>query len=134
MNKMVAPPVVADAERTVGEIGHCRTSGGRGDDGCPIKEGIKFLGKRLPDDQRHKQRQEQRGAEQIAPMKRHRDGIAAGLAQRGGGDLNDPEYECDFRNLGQGLIAHAGILRFCADAPLLSVEPANMEVWWPPPW
>jgi len=44
------------------------------------------------------QRQEKRGAEEVAPIQRHGDGVAAGLAERRRRDLDDPEHQRDFGN------------------------------------
>jgi hypothetical protein len=42
------------------------------------------------------------GAEQVAEMQGHREGIAAGLAQGGGGDLDDPEAQGDLGDFAGG--------------------------------
>jgi hypothetical protein len=54
---------------------------------------VKFLGGDLQDDQRGQERKEQRAAGQVAPAERHGHGVATGLAERGGGNLDDPEAE-----------------------------------------
>ena len=63
--------------------------------------------------------EKERGAGEIAPIERHGDGVAAGLAQRRGGDLDDPEAEGDFGNLARrrGDLGHRGPIRFCAGPP-----------------
>ena len=45
-------------------------------------------------------RRKDRGADQVAEIHRHGHGVAAGLAERRREDLDDPEYQRDFRNLG----------------------------------
>src|SRR5262249_40019158 len=67
----------------------------------PIKRGVKFLRCDLPDHQRDEQRQENRDTDQISPIKSHRDGIATGLTQSRGGDLDDPENQRDLRHLAE---------------------------------
>jgi hypothetical protein len=65
---------------------------------APIQERVEFLGSDLSGDQRNKDCRKDRGADEISEIQRHRDGVAAGLAERGRGDLNDPEAERDFRD------------------------------------
>jgi hypothetical protein len=55
----------------------------------------------LCDDQHDEQADEESGALKITPAERHGDGVAAGLAQRRRGDLDDPEDEGDFGDLAQ---------------------------------
>ena len=53
----------------------------------------------LAADEGEQYRQEDRRAEQIAQVQRHAQRVAAGLAQRRGEDLDDPEAERDGGNL-----------------------------------
>jgi hypothetical protein len=53
----------------------------------------------LGGDRDQKNRRKNQGANQVAEIHRHRDRIAAGLAQGGAEDLDDPEDESDFGNL-----------------------------------
>jgi hypothetical protein len=53
----------------------------------------------LQDDGDHEHRGEDGRGHQVAEVHGHRDRVAAGLAERGGGDLHHPEDEGDFRNL-----------------------------------
>jgi hypothetical protein len=64
---------------------------------------MEFLCKDLRDDQHDKQAEEQGGAGEIAPVERHGDGVAAGLAQRRRGDLDDPEAKGNFGDLAQSV-------------------------------
>jgi hypothetical protein len=91
-------PDIADAERAVEEVGHRRADRRRRDDHRPIQERVEFLGSDLSGDQRNKDCRKDHGADEIAEIQRHRDGVAAGLAERGRGDLDDPEAERDFRD------------------------------------
>jgi hypothetical protein len=50
-------------------------------------------------DERDQRDEKQQASRQVTPVKRHGDGVAAGLTQRGGGDLDDPEDQGDLRNL-----------------------------------
>ena len=88
-------------KRAIGEIGHSGAEG-RGCDDCrPIEVRMEPAGRDLKADQHHQRHHKQHGAGEIAPLQRHGDSIAAGLAQRGGGDLDDPEYERDLGNLAE---------------------------------
>src|SRR5690606_19378507 len=49
---------------------------------------------------------EDRGAGRVAELHRHRDRVAAGLAQGGDQHLDDPEAEGDFRNLRERVPGH----------------------------
>jgi len=90
---------VADAERAVGEIGHGGTEGGGCDDRRPIEQGMESPRRDLRRDERDQRDEKQQASRQVTPVKRHGDGVAAGLTQRGGGDLDDPEDQGDLRNL-----------------------------------
>ena len=60
---------------------------------------MKFFRRNLQADEQHQGCEEQSSPGQIAPVERHGDGIAAGLAQRRCRDFDDPESERDFGNL-----------------------------------
>jgi hypothetical protein len=49
-------------------------------------------------------RREDPGADQIAEIHRHRYRVPAGLSQRRGQDLDDPERQRDLRNLADGVL------------------------------
>jgi hypothetical protein len=59
---------------------------------------MEFFGADLPNDENHEQREEKRGSGKIALVQRHRTSIAPSLTERRCGDLNDPEYDCNFGN------------------------------------
>src|SRR5204863_6300079 len=75
------------------------SEGGGSDNRRPVKKGPELRGANLRGDQRDEQAEEQRRSGQIAPIERHRHGIAAGFAERRRGDLDDPEPEGDGRYL-----------------------------------
>ena len=53
----------------------------------------------LREDGNPEEAEENHRAERIAEFHRHGQSIAAGLAKRGGSNLDDPERQSDFRNL-----------------------------------
>jgi hypothetical protein len=83
-----------------------------------VQHGMEFSRDDLRDHQRNQQGEKDECADQIAPIERHGDGIAAGLAERRRRDLDHPERERDLRNLAQHRLArrmsHADLHLFCA--------------------
>jgi hypothetical protein len=77
---------------------------------------MEFLRRDLRRDQHDQRCQKQQASHQITPVECHGDGVAAGLAEGGGGDLDDPEDKRDFRNLALGMlladVTHVGISGF----------------------
>ena len=59
-------------------------------------------GRDLKADQRQQRHHKQPGAGGTAPLQRHGDSTATGLAQCGGGDLGDPERERDLGKIAKG--------------------------------
>ncbi len=102
---------VSDPQGAVGEVGHGGAECRRGHDGRPVQRRMKFSRGDLQADQPDQGHQEQRGSGQIAPIEGHGDGIAAGLAQGGCGDLDDPEHQGDFGNLAQGGLTQEGLIQ-----------------------
>ena len=96
---------IADAKRAISEIGHGRARGRRSDDGRPIKKSMKFLGHDLKADEHDEARQKERRPQEIAPMQRHGDGIAARFAQCRCKNFDDPEAERDFRDFAKHFFA-----------------------------
>src|SRR5262249_13200469 len=56
---------VPDAERAVGEVGHCGAEGGGSDDGRPVQERVEFFGRDLRNHQRDEKPQEEQGSDEI---------------------------------------------------------------------
>ena len=49
-------------------------------------------------------------SDEIAPVQRHRDGVAACFTERRGSNLDDPEDESDFGDFCQGVAWHLGLV------------------------
>lgn len=62
---------------------------------------MKFFGAHLGGNCDQKQDGKDAGADKVAEIQRHRNGIAARLAKRGRQDFDDPENQCDFRHLAE---------------------------------
>ena len=90
-------------QRAVREIGHGCAEGGGGDDRRPIEKGLKSLCQDLRDDQHDERGEEEGSSSEIAPVQRHRDSIAAGLAKRGGSYLDEPETKGDLWDLAEAI-------------------------------
>ena len=103
---------IADAERAVGKISKGGACCGGGDDGGPIEGRVKPVGADLGDDKGNEKRGEDGRADEIAKVHGHGDSVAAGLAERGGGDLDDPENERDFRHLAHDFVGRAVHFKF----------------------
>jgi len=72
---------------------------------------MKFLRHDLRDHRGDENADEDEAADGVAEIHRHRNGVAAGFAKRGRDDLDDPEYQRDFRDLASfDLLIHAGFL------------------------
>ena len=63
------------------------------------RNGWNFFAEICADDRDHEDADEDEAADGVAEVHRHRNGIAAGFAKRRCKDLDDPEYQRDFRNL-----------------------------------
>jgi len=75
---------------------------------------MEFLRGDLENDKHDQQREKQRGAEKVAPVHGHGDGIAAGLAQRRCGNFYDPENEGNFGNFARHLLQFHHTFLLCA--------------------
>ena len=64
---------------------------------------MEALGEDLRDNERDQHAAEKRDAGQIAPIQRHRHGVAARLAERRRQNLDDPKAQGDCRYLAQRL-------------------------------
>ena len=112
---------VADAERPGAIIGQRGPDCGRRDDRQPVEERVKFLRLDLHEHRGNENDAEDCRADKIAgalgfggsfAQPRHGDGVAAGLAQRGRQDLDDPEEQRYLWNLGNELRFLLSILSF----------------------
>ena len=65
---------------------------------------MKGLGVDLRNDRSQKEDSKNGRTHQVAQMHRHRDSITPRLAERGGGDLDDPENQSDFWHFDQGFL------------------------------
>jgi hypothetical protein len=87
----------------------------------PVQDRLKSSRQNLHRDQHDQRNEEQRAASEITPIERHGHGIAAGFAKRGGGDLDNPKDQGNFRNLAQHLapsdLVHAADLFLVLDQP-----------------
>jgi hypothetical protein len=77
----------------------------------------------LGNDEQNQRGEEQRGAVEIAPVQRHGDGVAAGLAQCRCRDFDDPEDEGDLGNLVRRF-GHLAILFDGETTPARSIDSA----------
>ena len=90
-------------QRAVAKIRERRADGGGGNDRGPIQKRMEFFRFDLRKDETEKQRRKNDGAQQVAEVQRHGDGVAAGFAERGGGDFDEPKNERDGGNFAQGV-------------------------------
>ena len=119
------PTGVADAERSIGKVGHGGAECGGGNDRGPVKDRAKPACQDLRDHQCDQCAEEKSGAGQIAPAECHRYRIAAGLSQRRGGDLDNPEEQGDFRHLAPGTMRHSVMHAFASWRPFASAGGAS---------
>ncbi len=96
-----AATCITDAEGACREICQRGSHGGRCDDGGPVEEGMEFAGAHLGENSDQKQDGKDAGADKVAEIHRHRNGIAACLAKCCRKDFDDPEDQCDFWHLAE---------------------------------
>ena len=82
----------------------------------------------LQDDEDEQQRKKQRRADEIAPIQRHRDGVAAGLAECRRGDFYDPEDKRDLGNFGRVAIYRIRHLVQNSCASIRNLAPSRYDV------
>ena len=101
---------VADADRTLEEIGHCRADRGRRDDREPMNPRVEFLRRDLRDLRSNEDHEKYSCADQITSIfgigigmqHRYGDGVSTRLPERRGQHLDYPKEQCDRRNFAQG--------------------------------
>jgi hypothetical protein len=91
-------PQVAEAEGAVEEVGNPGAGDGRRREDGPVGHRVVALQQELHAEQQHEQAQEDLDGPRVAEVERHREHVRAGLAQRGGGDLDDPVEQEDVRD------------------------------------
>jgi hypothetical protein len=89
---------VADAQRAIRKVRHCRPRGRSRDNDAPIQERMKGFRSELSSDRDHEQGEENRGAQGVAELHRHGKCIPARLAQRRRGRLDEPKGQGELRN------------------------------------
>src|SRR6185437_2493508 len=83
---------------------------GRGNDRCPVQKRMKALREDLRGHQYDQRPKKNCLSDEVAPVQRHRDGVAACFTERRGSNLDDPEDESDFGDFCQGVAWHLGLV------------------------
>jgi hypothetical protein len=96
---------VPDSERAIRKISQRRADRGSRHNRCPVQERMEFCCLDLRDHGGQEDCRENAGADQIAEVHGHRNGITAGFAQRGGGNLDEPEAKRHFWDFGQSVFS-----------------------------
>lgn len=113
---------VADPQRPIGKVGQRGAECCGGHNRRPIQHRVETFGEYLRGNQGYQCDAEKHAAGQVAPVQRHRYGVAACFAKRCRQDLDDPKAQRDCRHLGQRLfrnVIHQVMTFWLVEVPTL---------------